>query len=285
MSQAAARQPETEGEFELRDEDFNALRTLVKQHTGINLGAEKRALVYSRLARRLRALGLDSFKAYRRHLEQGDGAELAEFRNAVTTNLTSFFREAHHFEYLRDRILRPRMAETGGSRRLRIWSAGCSTGEEPYSIAITVLETLRDLRQWDVRILATDLDSQVLATASRGAYAQDRIAGLSPERKERFFSPPAAGAAPAHTAAAELRELITFKQLNLMNELPMKGPFDAIFCRNVVIYFDKETQRGLFARMARLQRPGDLLFIGHSENLSRISDAYTLLGKTLYRRN
>jgi chemotaxis protein methyltransferase CheR len=263
------------------EEDFSALRALVKEHTGIHLTEQKRELVYGRLSRRLRALGLESFRTYRELLEKNEGDELVQFCNAITTNLTSFFREAHHFQYLREQLLSPRAADPRGARRLRIWSAGCSTGEEPYSLAMTIHEALPDVRRWDVRILATDLDTDVLARGARGLYDEDRVRNLSPERIERFFRRQGAGFA----VRDELKDLISFRELNLMHTLPMKGPLDAIFCRNVVIYFDKDTQRQLFARVAQLQGPGDILFLGHSENLFRVSDDYTLVGKTVYRRN
>ena len=267
--------------FEFSEEDFAALRELVKAHTGIHLTEQKRELVYGRLSRRLRALGLDSFRAYREILESGDSDELVQFCNAITTNLTSFFREAHHFEYLHEQLLSSRAPN---ARRLRFWSAGCSSGEEPYSLAMTILETLPEARRWDVKILATDLDTEVLSRGQRGVYEEERVRGLPAARLERFFRYDESGKAARYVVNHELRDLITFRELNLMRTLPMKGPFDAIFCRNVIIYFDKDTQRQLFARIAQLQRPGDLLFLGHSESLYRVSDAYTLVGKTIYRR-
>lgn len=270
-------------EFAFGEEDFHALRVLVKSVTGIHLSEQKRELVYGRLTRRLRALQLRTFAEYRERLK-GDVQELAELCNAITTNLTSFFREPHHFQYLREHVLAPLAAEPPGGRRLRIWSAGCSTGEEPYSIAMTVLETLPDAGRWDVRILATDLDSEVLERARRGIYPPERMGNISPERLQRFFTGHQEPGGACRRVSPEAAALITFKQLNLIHALPMKGPLDAIFCRNVVIYFDKETQRELFARMARLQRPGDLLFLGHSESLFKVCDSYALIGKTIYRR-
>lgn len=270
-------------EFEFTDSDFNGLRALVRAATGINLADSKRELVYSRIARRLRALQLDSFRAYRDLLEEGDPQELAEFCNAITTNLTSFFRESHHFDYLRDHVLAP-WSDEGPGRRLRIWSAGCSTGEEPYSIAMTIAESVPRWQSRDVRILATDLDSEVLACARAGRYAAERVATLGPRRKAEFLTVVAGDERHGFKVNADLAALITFKQLNLMHKLPMPGPIDVIFCRNVVIYFDKDTQRELFARIARLQRPGQLLFLGHSENLHRVSEEYALIGKTIYRR-
>jgi chemotaxis protein methyltransferase CheR len=270
-------------EFEFGNEDFEALRKLVKQLTGINLSDQKRELVYGRLARRLRALQLQSFAQYREILAQDGGREIAQFCNAITTNLTSFFREPHHFDYLRDQVLLP-MLESGAARRLRIWSAGCSTGEEPYSIAMTILETLPDVRRWDIRILATDLDSDVLERGRRGVYTEDRLKNLTLQRRMRFFRERRERDGLCHEVTPELKSLITFKQLNLMHPLPMRGPLDAIFCRNVVIYFDKDTQRDLFNRVAQLQQPGNLLFLGHSESLFKVSEQYSLIGKTVYRR-
>lgn len=273
-------------EFEFRDEDFEALRVLVKSHTGISLGDQKRELVYGRLSRRLRALRLASFKEYRA-LVASDPAELAQLVNAITTNLTAFFRERHHFDYLRDQVLRPRLAQRGGTARLRIWSAGCSSGEEPYSIAMTVLEALGDAARHDVdvRILATDLDSDMLARARAGLYPLDRVMSVGPNRLARFFDAQHDRSPAGCRVKPEVAALVTFKQLNLIGALPMKGPLDVIFCRNTVIYFDKDTQRDLFARMAALQRSGDLLFLGHSESLFKVSDDYTLIGRTIYRRN
>ena len=272
-------------EFAFGNEDFEALRGLVKQLTGIHLSDQKRELVYGRLARRLRALQLRSFAEYRDLLARDGGKEIAELCNAITTNLTAFFREPHHFEYLREKVLLPIVADGSASRRLRIWSAGCSTGEEPYSIAMTILESIPDLPRWDIRILATDLDSDVLQRGQRGLYAAERVRGLSPERIARFFTQRQEKDGAHYQVAAELAGLITFKQLNLMHPLPMKGPLHAIFCRNVVIYFDKDTQRDLFARISQLQRPDDLLFLGHSESLFKVSDAYALIGKTIHKRN
>jgi chemotaxis protein methyltransferase CheR len=280
---AAAVKERPHREFVFADEDFAALRTLVKDLTGINLTDAKRELVYGRLSRRLRALGLLSFRAYRDLLESEDGKELAELCNAITTNLTSFFREAHHFDLL-SRHLATWAAQTARTQRMRIWSAGCSTGEEAYSIAMAIAEAVSDWRQRDIRILATDIDSAVLAQGRRGVYAADRLAAMPAARRDRFFQRCTEGAAPAWRVREDLASMITFKQLNLMRALPMRGPLDAIFCRNVIIYFDKDTQRDLFARIAPLQAPGALLFLGHSESLFKVSDDYRLRGKTVYER-
>jgi len=271
-------------EFQFDQKDFEALRALIKKITGITLADSKEELVYGRVSRRLRSLGLQTFGEYRQRLEFGDQEELTEFCNAMTTNLTAFFRESHHFSYLREHLLLPRLEDPQASRRLRIWSAACSSGEEAYSLAMTVCESIPDWRRWDIKILATDIDSRVLARAKQGVYAKDRVKGLQPQRLARFFRAQHEGGQEVYEVVPDLATLITFKQLNLMHELPMSGPFDAIMCRNVIIYFDKDTQKSLFERIAPLQRPDDLLFLGHSESLFRVTNAYALIGKTIYRR-
>ena len=270
-------------EFELTDSEFKRLRELVHARTGIALSEAKRELLYGRLARRLRKLKLTSFAEYCRLVESPASAELQELTNAITTNLTSFFRENHHFEQLSVEALPQIVSKRSATRRVRVWSAGCSTGEEPYSLAIVMRETLAQLAGWDIKLLATDIDSKVVATATEGVYASDRFKGVAPERIRSWFRE-AAGRPGFLAAAAELKSLITFKQLNLLDPWPVKGPFDVIFCRNVVIYFDKATQRGLFDRMADLQEPGGWLFIGHSENLLNVTRRYKLVGRTVYRR-
>lgn len=268
-------------EYELSAEEFARIRALVREHTGMALADSKRELVYSRLVRRLRQLRLASFADYIAVLEQGDRAEIEEFTNSVTTNLTAFYRESHHFDFLREVALPEIAARNAASRRLRIWSSACSTGEEPYTLAITLQESMSLFRGWDNRILATDLDSNVLGQGIAGEYRLDRFEKVSAERRRQWFHE----SRPGYLAAGdELKSLITFRQLNLMHRWPFKGPFDIIFCRNVVIYFDKPTQRALFERIATYQRPGDYLCIGHSESLFKVSDQYELVGKTIYRR-
>lgn len=271
-----------EREYRLSDAEFEEIRRLVREHTGIALASSKRELVYSRLVRRLRRLKLDSFRDYLEVLARGEEAELEEFTNAITTNLTSFFREPHHFEFLAETAFPELEKRNAATRRLRIWSAGCSTGEEPYSLAMVLHEHLGRFRGWDVRILATDLDSNVLAHASAGVYREDRFEKMPASRRSRYFKPTRDG---QHAATEELKSLITFRQLNLMHAWPMKGPFDVVFCRNVVIYFDKPTQRQLFDRMAELQTAGDWLCIGHSESLFKVCERYQLIGKTIYRKS
>jgi chemotaxis protein methyltransferase CheR len=270
-------------EFEFTDSEFRRLRDLVHARTGIALSDAKRELVYGRLARRLRKLNLASFAEYCQLVERPQSDELQELTNAITTNLTSFFRENYHFEQLATQALPQLEAERMSTRRLRLWSAGCSTGEEPYSLAVIMREQLAHLSHWDIKLLATDIDSKVVATAADGAYAEERFKGVSPERVRNWF-PAVPGRPGLRAASADLKALITFKQLNLLEPWPMKGPFEVIFCRNVVIYFDKATQRTLFDRMADLQNPGDWLFIGHSENLHNVTDRYKLVGRTVYRR-
>lgn len=272
-------------EFVFTDADFNSIRKLVREIAGITLADSKRELVYGRLSRRLRHYGMDSFADYRALLASPEGeSEIGEFTNAVTTNLTSFFREGHHFEFLKTQFLLPRVADPQASRRIRIWCSAASTGEEPYSIAMTVAEAIPDWERWDIRILATDLDTEVLAQCEAAAYKEERVAALPRARVEKYFRREGTGAATRFRVKPELARMVTFRQLNLMHRLPMKGPLDVIFCRNVIIYFDKETQRDLFARMAPLQRPGDLLFLGHSESLFKVSENWSLIGKTIYRR-
>jgi chemotaxis protein methyltransferase CheR len=271
-----------EHEFEFTDAEFKRLREIVHARTGIALSEAKRELVYGRLARRLRKLKMESFAEYCQLVEAGESAELEELTNAITTNLTSFFREGYHFEQLAAEALPQIESKRAAARRLRIWSAGCSTGEEPYSLAVVLREAAR-LANWDVKLLATDIDSKVVATAAEGVYTAERFKGVPTERVKKWF--PQVPARPGfHGASAELKSLIAFKQLNLLDPWPMKGPFDVIFCRNVVIYFDKPTQRRLFDRMADLQEPGAWLFIGHSENLLNVTRRYKLVGRTVYRR-
>lgn len=271
-------------DFSYSDDDFELIRSLLFQHAGISLSPVKKDMVYSRLARRLRHLEMDSFAAYCQRLQDGDDAEFVEFVNALTTNLTAFFRENHHFEFLAGTALPELLAARQAQRRLRIWSAGCSTGEEPYSIAMVVREVVSGRNSWDIKILATDLDSNVLDKARSGIYGEDRLKSVSNARKKRFFDERPELQAGELVVSQEARDLITFKQLNLMESWPMKGPFDVIFCRNVVIYFDKETQRRLFERYAELLADDGYLIIGHSESLYRVTDKFELLGNTIYRK-
>jgi chemotaxis protein methyltransferase CheR len=272
---------ESEREFNFTQKDFKFIRDLVAEQTGIALSEAKSHMVYSRLSRRLRSLNIATFAQYCDCLNDATSDELVHFVNALTTNLTAFFRENHHFEFLANTLL-PNLFATKTNKRIRIWSAGCSTGEEPYSLAMVLRENLPKTGAWDVKILATDLDSNVVAKASSGIYEENRLNGLTSRRMKRFFIK------NRYTnqvkVKPEVRELITFKQLNLMHDWPMKGPFDFIFCRNVVIYFNKDTQKTLFKRFADLTADKGYLFIGHSESLFQVSTQYQLIGNTIYQR-
>jgi len=267
-------------EFRYRRADFQRVRRLLQESAGIALHDCKQELVYSRLARRLRALGLDRFDAYLDRVE-ADEAELARFVNALTTNLTAFFREPHHFEYL-SRVLVPQWRR---ERRepMRIWSAGCSTGEEAYSIAMTLAEALADGRP-GFRILATDLDTDVLAKAEAGIYARDRVEGLDRARLKRWFQRGRGRREGWMRVVPELREHIRFRPLNLFERWPMRHPLDVIFCRNVAIYFDKPTQRTLYRRFHQALAPGGHLFVGHAESLFRVCDDFERVGQSVYRK-
>lgn len=271
-------------ELEFTDADFKSVRDLVRKNTGISLSEAKRDMVYSRLVRRLRELNLQRFSDYLA-LVCGDGAddELIQFTNAITTNLTSFFREGHHFEYLAETVLPELMRQNADVRKIRIWCCAASTGEEPYSIAMVVKEVIPKNSGWDVKILATDLDTNVLATAEKGIYPVDRIKDIPAHRQRRFFLK-GGGKQQGHVRIRpELQQIITYKKLNLMDQWPLSGPIDIIFCRNVVIYFTKDTQKVLLERFTKLVAPGAHLFMGHSESLNNVTDKFQLLGRTIYR--
>lgn len=248
------------------------------------LDERKREMVYRRLMRRTRELRIASFSAYCELLKADDEKEVGNFINAITTNLTSFFREDHHFQYLEKRYI-PELIERNSGRRLRIWSAGCSTGEEPYSIAITLRHAMEPhLKAWDAKILATDLDTEVLDTGKAGIYAAARIEGIDENTIRRWFRKGSGSQANKVRVDSRLKQLITFKQLNLLADWPMHGPFDIIFCRNVLIYFDKSTQNILIDRYHQLLKPNGLLFLGHSENLGQHSGRFQALGHTIFRK-
>ncbi len=273
-----------EREFHFTDQDFHRIRQFIQEKTGISLSDAKKNLVYSRLTRRLRQLDIQKFSDYFDLVAQAGSEELGCFINAITTNLTAFFREEHHFDYLAKAILPNLIKASQQERKIRVWSAGCSTGEEPYSIAMTILETLPSLVGWDIKVLATDLDTNVVSHAKEGVYDLERIAGLSKARAQRWFQKGKGSHQGRVKVVQDVKNLITFKSLNLMEAWPMKGGFDVIFCRNVVIYFDKPTQRILFDRYADMLKPDSHLFVGHSESLFKVSSRFELLGKTIYRR-
>jgi chemotaxis protein methyltransferase CheR len=271
-------------EFAFRDSDFQTVVRLVREQTGIVLGDHKRDLVYGRLSKRLRAMGMEDFAGYCELVESEEGvAERRQMVNAITTNLTGFFREPHHFEFLGSTVLAAlKRDKQTTQRRLRLWSAGCSSGEEPYSIAMILRDSLaHEAAGWDARILATDIDTDVLARARSGLYDEERADAVPAGFRNRFLRKLPGGKVEM---ADPLKSLITFKPLNLFDPWPMKGPFDAIFCRNVVIYFSKEDQRTLFGRFADMLVPGGYMFIGHSETLFRVSDQFRLVGRTIYQK-
>ena len=267
---------DTVKEFDFNAKDFERVRGLIYKRAGISLADSKQEMVYSRLARRLRATGIDSFAKYLDDLEAGRlGEEWESFTNALTTNLTSFFREAHHFPLLAEHIKNKR-------EPLTIWCSASSTGEEPYSIAMTVCEAFNTLTP-NCQIVATDIDTNVLAHAANGVYTMDRLDKMLPERQRRFFLKGKGDREGQARVRQELRNMITFKQLNLLaDSWPISGQFDAIFCRNVMIYFDKATQRKILSRFVPLMKPDALLFAGHSENFLYVSESLKLRGKTVY---
>jgi chemotaxis protein methyltransferase CheR len=274
-------------EFDLTEEDFRFLARRVYDLTGIVIHERKRDMLYSRLSRRLRTLGLGSFQEYCAYVGGADGeGEIGAMINAVTTNLTHFFRESHHFDHLRDEAL-PAVAvadRQAGNRRLRIWSAGCSSGEEPYSIAMTVKAARVDFSRWNVRVLASDLDTDMVARAAAGRYRSADATGIPDELARQHTDAVQMPNGSEVRMRDALRQMIVFKQLNLMGDWPMRGPFDAIFCRNVMIYFDHATKARLVDRFADLLRPDGWLYIGHSESLSKVSDRFQFVGRTIYRR-
>ncbi|CAM4087941.1 CheR family methyltransferase [Pseudoalteromonas byunsanensis] len=267
-------------EFTFTDDDFDGLSKRVYKACGIVLGPHKKEMVYSRIARRIRANNLTSFKQYIEMVDSNDTDEFSHFINAITTNLTSFFREKHHFDYLSNVVIPLLLERNSASKRVRIWSAGCSTGEEPYSIAMTILG--RFPSGWDVKILATDLDSNVLLKAQTGVYSARNITGVEESELKKWFLKSPNG--ESYKVKPALQALISFKRLNLLESWPMKGPFDLIFCRNVLIYFDKETKDQLFAGYYKLLAPKGHLFIGHSETMGKEHVEFTNLGKTMYQK-
>ena len=270
-------------EFPFTDKDFQFIQTLVAERTGIVLTEIKRTMVYSRIARRIRHCGVATFEEYCQLLKAGDESELISFTNAITTNLTSFFREPHHFEYLANTVL-PELERNKKDKRIRIWSAGCSSGEEPYSIAMTVQDYFGNKPGWDIKILASDLDFDMVERASGGIYKEDRVTGLDKKHLRNYVKKGKGDLQGSVKMDRRLMDMITFKQLNLLHEWPFKGPFDFMFCRNVVIYFNKDTQKDLFDRYADLLPEDAPLFIGHSESLFKVTKRFKLIGQTIYRK-
>lgn len=266
-------------EFHMSEKDFQAISELAYKYTGIVLGDHKQDMVYGRLARRMRDLRLTSFVDYCQLIQETSQPEVSRFINAITTNLTSFFRESHHFDFLTNNAL-PDLLK-GNNGKIRAWSAGCSTGEEPYSISLTLNEFL-PMKAWDIKVLATDLDSNVLQKASQGVYDIERVESLSKSVKSKWFLFDR-NHKDIVKVSPSLQQLVRFKRLNLLEAWPMRGRFDFIFCRNVMIYFNEETQVRLLNRFADILNPGGYLFIGHSESLHSVASRFNSLGKTIYQ--
>ena len=265
-------------EFAFTAKDFERVRQLIYDHAGISLNPSKQDMVYSRLARRLRATGINNFRDYLALLERGDNAlEWEAFANSLTTNLTAFFREPHHFPLLAEHVLKHK-----GRHPISVWCSAASSGEEPYSIAMTLVDAFGSFTP-PVTILATDIDTNVLAKAEAGVYPLERVEKLSADVVKRFFLKGVGEHAGYVRVRPELRAMITFRQVNLLSpDWPVRGPLDAIFCRNVMIYFDKETQLKILQRFVPLLQPDGLLFAGHSESFHNAGHLFRLRGKTVY---
>lgn len=264
-------------EFAWTQADFQRIQALIYKRAGISLHDGKHAMVYSRLSRRLRETGHTSFSEYLQWLEKHDGPEWQEFVNALTTNLTSFFREQHHFEVLAQHL------KAHQSTAWRVWCSASSTGEEPYSILMTAVETLGDHASF--KLVASDIDSKVLSTAAQGVYRAEGLKGLTDARLKRFFLRGKGSNAGFVRVKPELQRMVEFINVNLIrDDWPFREPFDIVFCRNVMIYFDAKTQRQVLERIHRVMKPGGLLCVGHAENFSESKDLFTLRGKTVYER-
>ena len=265
----------------MSDRQFDFFRDLAKAQAGIMLPDYKRNMVYRRVSKRLAALKLRDFGSYQEFLlAPENAAEIEFFVNALTTNKTEFFRENHHFVHLASVVLPGLIKRQDTNRKLRLWSAGCSSGQEPYSIAMTLAETIADLPRWDAKILATDIDTQMIEHGRRGIYPATEILPVPMRLREKYIDMKANSGRMGET----LRSLITFNQLNLHGSWPMKGKFDAIFCRNVIIYFDKPSQCELFERFANLLVDGGHLYIGHSESLYKVTERFRPIGQSIYQR-
>ena len=265
-------------EFAWTDADFDRVQAMIYKRAGISLHDGKHAMVYSRLSRRLRETGHQSFRDYLVCLESAESPEWQEFVNALTTNLTSFFREHHHFE-----IFAGLLKSKAAGIPWRVWCSAASTGEEPYSIAMTALDALGQSPKFS--LMASDIDSKVLASAAQGVYRLDSIKGIDPSKMQRYFLKGKGGNDGMVRVKPELSRLIEFLIVNLIrDDWPFREPFDAVFCRNVMIYFDAETQRKVLERIYKAMKPGALLFVGHAENFSDSRDLFVLKGKTVYER-
>lgn len=270
LASGAGRRKEylVEGEFPLTKEDFRQIADIAYSDAGIDLGEAKASLVYSRLTKRLRALHLESFRSYCSLLLNDGGAdERQQMVAALTTNVTRFFREEHHFEHLKEHVVAPLVSKARAGAPVRIWSAACSSGEEPYSIALSILSLIPEAASLNIRVLATDIDPNVLEKGQAGVYGTTAMAPVPADMRQRWFSIETGGDGKVWRAGEELRKLVVFRKLNLIGEWPMRGPFHAIFCRNALIYFKEATQLEVWMRFAPLLAPAGRLYIGHSERL------------------
>lgn len=274
------------GDGEMSDAHFNMISALAHREFGLSLAASKKALVHSRISKRIRSSNIGSFDNYISLLESDKGAqEKEELLSTLTTNVTHFFRESHHFEFLKSTVLPPLLERAKAGGRVRIWSAGCSSGQEPYSIAMTILEMLPSASQLNLKILATDIDPVIVRKAKEGRYSEEELKPLSDSMRKRYVQKDLENPSLA-TIGAEPRKLITLGVLNLIAPLPVRGPFDLIMCRNVAIYFDKKTQEKVWSTFASVLAPGGYLLIGHSERLvGAIANKFENVGVTAYRFN
>lgn len=282
---AVSRESLVSGDYVMTAEDLRRITALLYESSGIVMNQAKATLVYSRLAKRLRKLGLDNFRQYCQLVGSVEGAdERKQMLSALTTNLTRFFREPHHFRDLRERVLPALLPGLRQGGRVRVWSAGCSNGAEPYSIAMTLLDAVPSILDYDLRILATDIDFRMVEAGREGVYDAEQVKDAPRQLVSRWMVPMRDESGPTFSAGEEMRKLVSFRELNLIGDWPMKGGFDVIFCRNVAIYFDEETQSGIWAHFVQKLVPGGQLYIGHSERI--VGPAQALLrnvGVTAYQ--
>jgi|WetSurMetagenome_2_1015567.scaffolds.fasta_scaffold40906_1 chemotaxis protein methyltransferase CheR len=272
----------------LSDRLFGQFSEMVYRECGINLHDGKKSLLQARLNKRLRVTGFDSYESYYQYLTSGENhEELVHFLDCISTNLTYFFREPQHFEFLNQMI--PEMLAAKQKERdlrIRVWSAGCSTGEEPYSLAMGVLQHLKDPERYDFKILATDISTRVLDVAKAGVYPLEKLQRVHPDLRKSYFKKPAGNGSSGdgYEVVPLLKNIVKFARLNLNESYPFKGPFDFIFCRNVMIYFDKKTQESLIQKMSQYLTPGGHLFVGHSESLMGLNHSMKYIRPAVYRK-
>ena len=270
-------------EFLFTEKDFNYLRKVANDYSGITVSDDKYDMYYARIAKRVRTLGVGSFAGYCKYLENNHAKEFTNFINSITTNLTSFFRENYHFEFMDSTLISEFKKKYAVKKSLRVWCSAASTGEEPYSIAMTLAENF-NLNSWDISFLATDIDSDVLNKARQGVYESQRISNLSKSRKSRWFRKGSGENDGTVRVGQELRDMVAFKRLNLIQEWPLKKKFDLIICRNVFIYFDGPTKEMILERYYDLLNDGGYLILGHSESIHSMNNLYETVGHTIYRK-